>query len=180
MRRRLLPEVLAGGRPEVRLLEPIPGLPVAFRVEPLGMLFALIASGLWIVNSIYSIGYMRGNGEAHQTRFYVCFALALAAAVGIAFAGNLITLFLYYELLTLVTYPLVAHHGTDKARMGGRVYIGLLLGTSVLFLLPALALTWYFAGTTEFRPGGILASDLGPSGSSRCWRCSCSASARRR
>ncbi len=77
-------------RPAVRLLEPVPGLAIAFTVEPLGMLFALIASGLWIVNSIYSIGYMRGNKEAHQTRFYVCFALALAAAIGIAFAGNLL------------------------------------------------------------------------------------------
>ncbi len=159
----LLPQVLAGARPGVSLLEPLPGLPIAFRVEPLGMLFGLIASGLWIVNSIYSIGYMRGNGEEHQTRFYVCFALALAAAMGIAFAGNLITLFLFYEALTLVTYPLVTHHGTDKARTGGRVYLGLLMGTSVLFLLPALALTWHFAGTTEFRAGGILPSDLGSS-----------------
>ena len=80
------------------------------------MLFALVASGLWIVNSIYSIGYMRGNDETHQTRFYVCFALALAATMGIAFAGNLLTLFLFYEVLTLVTYPLVTHHGTEDAR----------------------------------------------------------------
>jgi multicomponent Na+:H+ antiporter subunit D len=77
--------------------EPLPGLPLAFRVEPLGMLFALIASGLWIVNSVYSIGYMRGNAEQHQTRFYVCFALAIAAALGVAFAANLFTLFLFYE-----------------------------------------------------------------------------------
>ena len=109
----------------------LPGLPIAFEVEPLGMLFALIASGLWIVNSLYSIGYMRGNDEAHQTRFYVCFALALAATMGIAFAGNLFTLFVFYELLTLVTYPLVTHHGTEEARRGGRVYLGLLLGTSI-------------------------------------------------
>ena len=80
------------------------------------MLFALIASGLWIVNSLYSIGYMRGNDEAHQTRFYVCFALALAATIGIAFAGNLFTLFLFYEAADAVTYPLVTHHGTDEAR----------------------------------------------------------------
>ncbi len=78
------------------------------------MLFALIASGLWILNSLYSIGYMRGNQEAHQTRFYVCFALALAATMGIALAGNLFTLFVFYELLTLITYPLVTHHGTQR------------------------------------------------------------------
>jgi len=158
----LLPAVLAGARPQAHLLEPLPGLPVAFEVEPLGMLFALIASGLWIVNSIYSIGYMRGNKEAHQTRFYVCFALALTSAIGIAFAANLITLFLFYEALTLVTYPLVTHHGTAEAKRGGRVYLALLLGTSMLFLLPAIVFTWHVAGTTEFRPGGILPAQLAP------------------
>jgi multicomponent Na+:H+ antiporter subunit D len=158
----LLPAVQAGERPAAQLLEPLPGLAIAFAVEPLGMLFALIASGLWIVNSIYSIGYMRGNAEAHQTRFYVCFALALAAAIGIAFAANVLTLFLFYEMLTLVTYPLVTHHGTDEARRGGRVYLALLMGTSVLFLLPAVVYTWYAAGTLDFRPGGILPARLAP------------------
>lgn len=156
----ILPDVLSGARPQLQLIEPLPGLPVAFEVEPLGMLFALIASGLWIVNSLYSIGYMRGNDEAHQTRFYVCFALALAAAIGIAFAANLVTLFLFYEMLTLVTYPLVTHQGTDAAKQGGRVYLGLLVGTSVLFLLPAIVYTWHVAGTTDFRVGGILAGHL--------------------
>ena len=103
---------------------------------------------------------MRGNDEKHQTRFYVCFALAIAAALGIAFAANVFTLFVFYELLTLITYPLVTHHGTDKAKKGGRTYLGLLVGTSVLFLLPALVFTWYVAGTTDFRPGGILAGKL--------------------
>jgi multicomponent Na+:H+ antiporter subunit D len=158
----LLPSVLAGARPRLDWLEPLPGLPIAFEVEPLGMLFALIASALWMVNSIYSIGYLRANTEAHQTRFYVCFALALAAAIGIAFAANLITLFLFYEVLTLVTYPLVTHHGSDEAKRGGRVYLALLLGTSVLFLLPAIVFTWHVAGTTEFRAGGILAAHLNP------------------
>ena len=152
----LLPEVLAGGRPALQVLEVLPGVALAFRVEPLGMLFALVASGLWIVNSIYSIGYMRGNDELHQTRFYLCFALALAAAVGIAFAANLLTLFLFYELLTLVTWALVTHHGDDEARRGGRTYLGLLLGTSIALLLPAVIATWAFAGTLEFRPGGLL------------------------
>jgi len=156
----LLPEVLAGGRPEISMFEVLPGLALAFRIEPLGMLFALVASGLWIVNSLYSIGYMRANNEAHQTRFYVCFALALFSAVGIAFAANVFTLFVFYELLTLITYPLVTHHGGDKARNGGRVYLGLLVGTSVLFLLPALIFTWHLAGTTDFTPGGILAGKL--------------------
>jgi multicomponent Na+:H+ antiporter subunit D len=157
----LLPKVMAGGRPELALFSVMPGLQLAFRVEPLGMLFALIASGLWIVNSLYSIGYMRGNNEAHQTRFYVCFALSLAATMGIAFAANLFTLFVFYELLTLVTYPLVMHHGTPEARQGGRTYLGILLGTSIVLLLPALVCIWYVAGTTDFVPGGILQGKLG-------------------
>ena len=92
----LVPSVVAGGRPEATVIELLPGLALRFEVEPLGMLFGLIASGLWIVNSIYSIGYTRGNDEAHQTRYYVCFALALASTMGIAFAGNLMTLFVFY------------------------------------------------------------------------------------
>jgi len=134
----------------------LPGIAFGFRVEPLGMLFALVAAGLWIVNSVYSIGYMRGNDEPHQTRFYVCFALALAATMGIAFSANLLTLFLFYEMLTLVTWPLVTHHGDDDARAGGRTYLGFLLGTSIVLLLPAIIATWAFAGTLEFTPGGIL------------------------
>ncbi len=152
----LLGPVLDGARPGAVLLEILPGVALAFRVEPLGMLFALVASGLWIVNSVYSIGYMRGNGESHQTRFYACFALALASTMGIAFAANLLTLFIFYEALTLITYPLVTHHGDDEARRGGRTYLGVLLGTSILLLLPAIAVTWAVAGTLDFVPGGIL------------------------
>ena len=159
----LLPGVLDGERPQLILLEMFPGIAIAFRVEPLGMLFALVASGLWIVNSVYSIGYMRGNDEPHQTRFYVCFALALVATMGVALASNLLTLFLFYELLTLVTWPLVTHHGDAKAREGGRVYLGLLLGTSMILLLPAIIATWVLTGTLEFTPGGIL-RDAGLSG----------------
>lgn len=158
----LLPLVMAGERPGVVLFSLLPGLDIAFRVEPLGMLFALIASGLWIVNSLYSIGYMRGNKEVHQTRFFVCFALAIAATMCIAFSGNLFTLFIFYEVLTLSTYPLVTHHGTEKARDGGRVYLGLLLSTSTVLLLPALVFIWYIAGTTDFTVGGILADKLKP------------------
>ena len=158
----LLPLVMAGARPSLVLFSLLPGLDIAFQVEPLGMLFALIASGLWIVNSLYSIGYMRGNKEAHQTRFFVCFALSIAATMGIAFSGNLFTLFIFYEVLTLSTYPLVTHAGTEKARDGGRVYLGLLLSTSTLFLLPALVFIWYIAGSTDFTVGGLLADKLKP------------------
>ena len=156
----LLDPVLAGERPELVLFEILPGLNIAFKVEPLGMLFGLVASGLWIVNSVYSIGYMRGNDEKHQTRFYVCFALSLASALAIAFAGNLLTLFLFYEVLTLMTYPLVTHAGTDKARAGGRTYLAILMGTSILFLLPAVIYVWHVAGTTDFTVGGILPAGM--------------------
>ena len=157
----LVAPVQAGERPSVTLVEMLPGMPIAFTVEPLGLLFALVASGLWIVNSLYSIGYMRGNAEKHQTRFYVCFAGAIAATMGVAFAANGLTLFLFYEMLTLVTYPLVTHHGTEEAKRGGRVYLGVLLSTSIMFFLFALAITWHAAGTLDFVPGGILAGRLG-------------------
>ncbi|HWA37914.1 MAG TPA: proton-conducting transporter membrane subunit [Burkholderiales bacterium] len=152
----LAPGVLEGARPSLRLGEILPGIAIAFEIEPLGLLFALIASGLWFVSGIYSIGYMRGNEEAHQARFYVCFALAIGGALGVAFAGNLLTLYLFYELLTFVTYPLVTHHGDDKARQGGRTYLGLLLLSSMFFLLPAMIATWWVAGTLDFTVGGIL------------------------
>jgi multicomponent Na+:H+ antiporter subunit D len=148
--------VLAGARPSVVLGEIVPGLAIALELEPLGLLFALVASGLWFVSAVYSIGYMRGNREAHQTRFFACFALAIASALGVAFAGNLLTLYLFYEALTFVTYPLVTHHGDDEARRGGRTYLALLLLSSMLFLLPAMAVTWWLAGTLDFTSGGIL------------------------
>lgn len=104
----LADSVMQGNRPEWVLAEWLPGLSVAFKLEPLGLLFALVASFLWIVTSIYAIGYMRGHHEKNQTRFYICFALAIAFAMGVAFSANLLTLFLFYELLTLCTYPLVS------------------------------------------------------------------------
>jgi multicomponent Na+:H+ antiporter subunit D len=152
--------VLEGARPALALGEIMPGLAIALELEPLGLLFALIASGLWLVSAVYSIGYMRGNRELHQTRFYACFALAIGAAIGVALAGNLLTLYLFYEALTFVTYPLVTHHGDEEARRGGRTYLALLLLSSMLFLLPAMALTWWIGGTLDFTPGGILADKL--------------------
>ncbi|MCG6948250.1 MAG: monovalent cation/H+ antiporter subunit D family protein [Acidobacteria bacterium] len=157
----ILPVVVVGGRPRLEIIEVLPGLDLAFEVEPLGMLFALVASGLWIVTSLYSIGYMRGHDEKNQTRFYVCFALAISGAVGVAFAANVFTLFVFYEMITLSTYPLVTHHGTDAAKSAGRVYLGVLMGTSIGLLLFALVWTYLAAGTTDFRAGGILAGRVG-------------------
>jgi len=137
----------------------LPGLEVAFSVEPLGVLFALVASFLWIITTIYAIGYMRGHNEDNQTRFFFCFALSISTVMAICFSDNLLTLFIFYELLTLSTYPLVTHAGTEDAKHGGRVYLGILLSTSIAFLLFAILGTWVTAGTLEFTPGGIFNSE---------------------
>ena len=159
---RLLPRVLSGDWPTTVLAEPIPGLALAFSAEPLGVLFGLIASFLWIVTTVYSIGYMRGHGEAHQTRFYAFFAIAMGCTMGVAFADNLFTLFVFYELLTLSTYPLVTHAGTREARQGGRTYLGILMATSMGFLLLAVVWTWQLTGNVRFTSGGILAGAASP------------------
>ncbi len=153
--------VVAGARPAVDLAEILPGLVLGYEVEPLGLLFALVAAGLWIVTSLYSIGYMRSHREENQTRFFAFFALAIGAALSAAFAANLLTLFISYEVLTLSTYPLVTHHRTPEARKSGRIYMGILLGTSIGFLLPAIVWTWHLAGTLDFAPGGILSAEAG-------------------
>ncbi len=156
----IAPEVVDGGRPAYVFGQVVPGIEIAFSVEPLGMLFAALASTLWIVNSIYSIGYMRGNNEKNQTRFYAFFAISLFAALGIAFADNLFTLFLFYEILTLSTYPLVAHKGDKDTIRSARVYLGVLLTTSIGLLLPAIIWTYMVAGTGTFTVGGVLEGKL--------------------
>ncbi|MGB5540529.1 MAG: monovalent cation/H+ antiporter subunit D family protein [Gammaproteobacteria bacterium] len=158
----LYPHVRDGAVVTWQLAEPLPGLPIMLSIEPLGMLFALVAGLLWPVTTLYSIGYMRGHNEQQQTRFYALFAIALGCTFGVAFAGNLLTLFLWYELLTLTTFPLVAHAGTDAARRGARTYLGILLGTSIGLLLFAILITYSVTGTLEFRRGGILAGHLDP------------------
>jgi multicomponent Na+:H+ antiporter subunit D len=153
----ILVPVIDGERPSVTLVEIYPGFDLTFTVEPLGASFAAIASFLWIVTTLYSIGYMRGHHEEYQTRFYVFFALALASTMGVALAGNMLTLFIFYEALSISTYPLVTHSGTPEAKRAGRVYLGIQLGTSIGLQLLAVGLTWVTAGTLDFTEGGILA-----------------------
>ncbi|MDJ0828855.1 MAG: proton-conducting transporter membrane subunit, partial [Desulfobacterales bacterium] len=131
----------------------------AFKVDALGLIFATTSSCLWILVSIYSIGYMRALKEHAQTRFYFCFALALVGAIGIAFAANLVTLFVFYEILTLSTYPLVAHDETPEAMYGGHKYLAYLL-TGGVFLLFGILMTYFLVGTTDFAPKGILTPAL--------------------
>ena len=152
----LYPTVAAGGRPDLVLLDMVPGLAIRLTLEPLGMIFAGIASFLWIVTTLYAIGYMRGHHEENQTRFYFFFAVAIASAMGVALAGNMLTLFVFYEVLSVSTYPLVAHHGNEEAKRGARIYLGILLSTSIFFLLMGMVWTWSLVGNLDFRLGGIL------------------------
>ncbi len=152
----MIPEVLAGSSPGSVLFHVLPGVDLAFRVDAFGLLFALGASLLWTLTSFYSIGYMRTLEEHAQTRYFSCFALALSTTVAVAFSANLFTLFVFYEGLTFVTYPLVAHKETDEARAGARKYLIYLLGAAKLCLLPAIILIYNVAGTLEFRSGGIV------------------------
>jgi len=141
-------------------VEFFPGLAVSFNVEALGVLFSLVAGVLWVVTSIYGIGYMRGNNESHQTRFFMLFPVAISAALGIAFAANLLTLFIFYEVMTLSTFPLVTHKGNENAMKSGRIYLGVLMSTSITLLLPAIIWVWVAVGHTEFTVGGVLAGHV--------------------
>ncbi|MGB1239486.1 MAG: proton-conducting transporter membrane subunit, partial [Pseudomonadales bacterium] len=138
----------------------IPGLNIAFEIAPLGLIFAMIASFLWLVTTCYAIGYMRGHHEKNQTRFFCCFAVAISAVMGIAFSDNLFSLFVFYEVLTLSTYPLVTHAGTADAKRSGRIYLGVLLGTSIAFFLLAVAGTWLVAQSLDFTPGGVFSDSV--------------------
>jgi len=140
---------------EYSLFTLLPGIEISFRVDKLGLLFALGASILWIATTFYSIGYMRSTKEHSQTRYFACFALSLSTTLGVAFSANLFTMFLFYEGLTLITYPLVAHKDTSEAKKGARKYVIYLLGTAKAFLVAAIILTYNLAGTLEFSKSGI-------------------------
>jgi multicomponent Na+:H+ antiporter subunit D len=156
----MLPLVLGGSVVEYTLIEVLPGLPIQFRVDPMGMLFALVSSSLWIATSAYSIGYMRGLSEHSQTRYFSFFAVALSATIGVAFSANLFTMYLFYEMLSLATYPLVTHHQDDEARISGRKYLSYILGTSIGLVLPAMLIIYSLTGTLDFSSQGILSIGL--------------------
>ncbi|MBE0575608.1 MAG: monovalent cation/H+ antiporter subunit D family protein [Desulfuromonadales bacterium] len=158
----LLPGVLEGNSYVFTIAQVIPGVPIELRVDALGMIFALVASSLWLFTSIYSIGYMRALDEHAQTRYYASFAVAISATLGVAFAGNLLTMYLFYEMLSLSTYPLVTHEQNAEARSSGRKYLTYILGTSIGLALPAMMITYSVAGTLDFTSGGILAGKASP------------------
>jgi len=156
----MVPSVLAGGVLVCRPLPLVPGVPLLLRADPFGILFALVASALWLVTTVYSIGYTRALQERAQTRYFAAFALSLFATVGVALAGNLLTFFVFYELLTIATYPLVIHRGTAEAARAGRLYLAYTL-TGGAVLLGAVAWTRVLAGRLDFQPGGILPEAAG-------------------
>ena len=151
----MLPAVLDGDVFEWSLGAFLPGIEFVLRADALGMLFAFLASGLWIVTSFYSIGYMRGNDEINQTRYFAAFAVSLSATMGIAFAGNLLTIFVFYEILSIATYPLVAHDESKRARSAGRKYLAYTMFGGGVLVLAGTVLVFLLAGTVDFTAGGI-------------------------
>ncbi len=158
----MLPLVLQGKSPAITLFAISPGISLALRVDYLGIIFGLSASFLWVLTSFFSIGYVRGIPEHKQTRYFASFAICLSATMGIAFAANLLTLVIFYEILTIATYPLVLHRETPEAIFGGRKYLVYLL-TGGVFLLFALAFTYQLSGTVDFQAGGILPAQVAKS-----------------
>lgn len=128
----------------------LPGLSVTLRADGFSMIFAMVASSLWTIAVFYSMGYMRGLHEHAQTRFNACFALAIFGAIGVALSDNLFTMYLFYEIVSVCTYPLVAHHQDDEGYEGGKKYVVYLTTTAKLFLLPAMILIYVLAGTLDF------------------------------
>ncbi len=155
----LVAPILEGRSVECTLLTLVPGLSLQLRVDAFGLIFGLLSSSLWILTSIYSIGYMRSLREHAQTRYFFCFALALSASVGIAFAANLLTLFLFYELLSIATWPLVAHKETPEALAAGRKYLVYTLTSGTMIFFSAAAI-FHQTGTLDFTAGGFLAGKV--------------------
>ncbi|TKS57839.1 MAG: cation:proton antiporter [Nitrospira sp.] len=155
----MIPAVLDGNTFRYTLLSLAPGIPIiAFRVDALGLLFAATASFLWILTTFYSIGYMRSLQEHAQTRYYFCFAITMSATIGVAFSSNLVTLYLFYELISIATYPLVAHKETEEAFDKGNKYVFYLMMTSKALLLASF-LAYALSGTFDFKPNGMFPSE---------------------
>lgn len=157
----LIPAVREGQTLHFQVLELLPNLTISLRADSLSMIFAVAASFLWVVTVFYSAGYMRGLKEHAQTRFNACFALALFGAVGCAFADNLLTLYLFYEIVSVTTYPLVAHHQDEESYQGAQKYLIYLTTTAKGLILPAMVLIYVLSGTLDFA-GNIRTGILPP------------------
>ncbi len=151
----LVPCVRAGHTLHFTVFALLPGLSVALRADALSMIFAVAASALWVLTVFYSAGYMRSLGEHAQTRFNTCFALAIFGAIGCAFADNLLTLYLFYEIVSITTYPLVAHHQDEEGYESGKKYLTYLTTAAEGLVLPAMVLIYVLSGTLDFAPNAI-------------------------
>ena len=159
----MVPAVLAGHRLHYTVFELLPGLSVSLRADALSMVFAISASFLWMITVFYSAGYMRGLEEHAQTRFNTCFALALFGAMGCAFSDNLLTLYLFYEIVSICTYPLVAHHQDEESYEGGKKYLAYLTATAKGLILPAMVIIYVLSGSLDFADNirtGILPANV--------------------
>ncbi len=157
-----IPALKAGKTLVFPIFNILPGLSVTLRADGFSMIFALVASSLWMIAVFYSMGYMRAHEEPQQTRFNACFALAIFGAIGVALSDNLFTLYLFYEIVSVCTYPLVAHHQDKESYAGARKYIIYLTTTAKCFLLPALILIYVLTGSLDFPHNimtGIIPSD---------------------
>ena len=158
----MAPVILAGSVIEFTAFDILPGVSLAFRVDSIGLLFATTSSFLWMFTTLYSIGYMRTLDEHAQTRYYTCFAIAMSATMGVAFSANLFTLFLFYELLSLSTVPLVIHKENREAWEAGAKYMLYLVGASKSLLLGAVVITYWLTGSLEFNREGMFAGIEAP------------------
>jgi len=157
----MIPTVLAGNTLHYTLFSITSGVSIAFRVDAMGLIFATAASFLWILITIYSIGYVRTLNEHAQTRYYLCFAITLSATMGVAFAANLPTLYLSYELVGFGAYALVVHKETEEAFAKGNRYILYIFFLAKLFLLAGF-LAYALSGTLGLNPKGIFPSNADP------------------
>lgn len=145
-----IPALKAGETLVYPIFKLLPGLSITLRADGFSMIFAMVASSLWMIAVFYSMGYMRAHDEPCQTRFNACFALAIFGAIGVALSDNFLTLYLFYEIVSVCTYPLVAHHQDEESYEGARKYIVYLTTTAKFFLLPALILIYVLVGNLDF------------------------------
>ena len=131
----------------------LPGIDLVLAADSLSLLFATLSAVLWFVTTVYAIGYLEGSPR--RSRFFGFFSLCVSATVGIALSGNLITFLIFYEILTLATWPLVVHRGTPAALRAGRLYLAYTL-TAGLVLFVAIVWLTLLAGAEGFTPGGFL------------------------
>ncbi len=146
----MVPDIMGGSTIVYTLSTIAPGISINFRVDALSLIFGIVSSFLWIFATFYNIGYMRSLNEHAQTRYYTCFAIAILGAQGVSYSGGLFSLYLFYEIITIFTYPLVAHHQDEEGYAGAKKYIVYLMGTSKGLLLPAVVLTYILTGTLDF------------------------------